>query len=165
MAVFGVINDLLLDFNHSDHHIYHYDDFSPGWFNRFQDTSDFEWACWTKLTIRLLPWLVVNTLGGEVLRRLKKNDVLPFWYFMIGFSAVSAVLGTTSAVLLTGITVMFQGCVFIKQPFLIWVLGFLWRRYVPSNILAGTEDDVYLIEVKLKFTSFCFCHLIYLFLV
>lgn len=144
---------VFIDFNHKEHHLYHYDDFSPGWFDRFQDTSDFEWACWTKLTIRLIPWLFVNTIGGETIRSLKKSDVLPIWYFMISFGAVSNILGAPSALLLTGIIVVFHGCVILKQPFWVWVLGFLWRRYVPSEVLAKSEEEVYLIEVKFIFKS------------
>lgn len=58
----------VLDFDNYDDP---YGDFAPGWvwIGRKQDVSDQEWRIWIPLMIRLIPWLFLHHLIGQIIQR------------------------------------------------------------------------------------------------
>lgn len=126
-----------------------------GWFGRYQDTSDFEWNCWTKLTLQLVPWLILNCAGGLVLRAAHSTQLLPLWYSLVSLVATAYILSPPAAGLFLVISLLFHLSLYLRQPLCIWLLGFLWRRYVPSELLAKSDEEVYLIEVRIMWNVHC----------
>lgn len=143
---------IFLVFDHDLHDEYHYEDFKKGWSilnNRFQDQADYEWNSWTNLTIKLFPFSLINLIVAEFLRFKKMNYILPLWYASITIGVVTSFFGVVITLCLLAQATAFYICICLQCYQLIWIVGYLIRRFFTPEIWFNvTDDDRFLIVIS-----------------
>lgn len=138
-------------FDHDLHDEYHYEDFAKGWSilpNRYQDQCDYEWNTWTSLTLKLLPFLILNLACAEYLRYESKQEIIPVWYASLTICVVLYFFGVTITLCLLAQALAFYVCSYLNSYLSIWIVAFLIRYFFDPEVwFKVTTDDNYLIII------------------
>lgn len=113
-------------------------DLEKGWFNnRPKDTSDNEWATFSVVTIKLLPWFFVHFIGSQYFRKFNR-EMVPYFHLLISTICLWNIFDTRALLFLLIQPLVLFTFHFLGSAILVWgaALVFLagWSQMPMSYI-------------------------------
>ncbi|KAL7298501.1 hypothetical protein TKK_0008281 [Trichogramma kaykai] len=131
-----------------------YNDFAPGWklLQRKLDTSDEEWKVWIPLIFKLVPWVVVQIVVSQLIKKYHPNKKLICgWYMAVSLTYLwtnFGLLSTLCTLLLPCLSCLLAS---VRSKSLSWcahccTLGLIYWAKISDVVFRewlGLDDEAY----------------------